>query len=195
MPKRDPNDMIQYASNELHIAGMLNSSDKEMNKLGQRIMSLVSQIKGQNHPPGTDSIFRMLNVLARVTRGLPISPLMGVPSEWGMVTANPYLPEHTLQNLRFFSLFKNPKTGEVLHRGGYEVIEGDGSKTYEDKRVSFPYIPTWERITREQFIDIQKAISDSSSNSEIIPVSKDSGELRPLPTHDPDSGGIGLPTP
>ena len=195
MPKRDPNDMVQFASNELRIAGMLNSSDKEMNKLGQRIMSLVGRIKEQNHPPGSDSIFRMLNVLARVTRGLPITPLMGVSSEWGEVTMNPYLPEYTLQNLRFFSLFKNPKTGEILHKGGYEVIEADGSKTYENKPVMFPYVPSWERITREQFTELQKAGENSQTDKTVVPLVTDDGQLRPLSVHSPESDSRGLPTP
>ena len=142
-----PDNLSQYAAKELKLIGLLGHDNSKKNEFGNRILSIVGKFREYNI--SISQTFQMLNVLQRVTRFLPLSPLTGNEDEWIAVT-HPKIFGVTHQNVRFFNLFKH-SFGVAFQSDGYKVIRPNGDFYFAIKEISFPYIPSWETITEEQY--------------------------------------------
>lgn len=147
----------KHAEHELDLIGMTEDSSDEMNRMMRvHILRMVDEFTQEGHS-GFSANYA-INILSKVLRFKPLSPLTGEDSEWNVIeTTRSHLGGEkpvTWQNRRYSSVFKSVKEGayDIDGRVFWEWNshpEIDGGKPYKshftsiDSKVpvTFPYTP------------------------------------------------------
>lgn len=139
---------LNYAKSEFDIIGMTEDSEDEINQdMRKCILDIVQMFADQGHSGFSASY--AINILEKLLRYEPLSPLTGEDSEW---TAIDYGDEIAYQNKRCGRIFKDTD-GRAYDIDGKVFwdwyTDEDGTKfkshyTCKDSRVyvDFPYTPT-----------------------------------------------------
>lgn len=142
-------DLLQHAKKELDIIGMTENGDEYNTMMRNAILEIVEIFSKQEHS-GFSANYA-INLIEKLLRYEPLSPLTGEDSEWNEVRDN------LLQNNRLSSVFKKIDTGYVYDIDGkvfiehYRDAEGNESRcsyTSLDSRVAveFPYTKKTEYV-------------------------------------------------
>jgi len=128
--------LIDYAKSELdRIEKDKDGMQEEMNK---DILEIIEKFSNQGH--SGFSAGYALNILDRLLRYKPISPLTGEDDEWMQVGG---FPNPTYQNKRCSSVFKDENGCTDID--GIVVSDNGGISWFHSKRfekeITFPYYP------------------------------------------------------
>lgn len=147
----EKNNLVVHAENELNIILEKCKDDKEAMEM-QKIMNndiieIVKIFSEQGHSGFSASY--AINLIEKLLRFEPITPLTGDESEWNKLD---YGDDTKYQNKRCSRIFKNAK-GQAYDSEG-KIFSDDGGKSWyqsKDSRVyiTFPYIPKTEKIILE----------------------------------------------
>lgn len=108
----------------------------------RNLREILETFSKQGHS-GTSANYA-INMLEKLLRWEPISPLTGAHSEW---EAHP--GSDTLQNKRCSRVFKDRKTGRAYDSTGRVFRHPDGNcftSRDSDVTITFPYVPTTEYV-------------------------------------------------
>lgn len=126
--------ILEKAKKELVLLG----SDAMQLEINKDILEVISVIANQGH--SGFSISYLMNVVDRLAKQMPLTPLTGKDDEWGT-------PASPKQNNRYSSVFKdeNGKAYDIEYRiftddGGVTWYSNKGSREY----IDFPYMPRLE---------------------------------------------------
>lgn len=164
----DPTNLVQYASKELKLAGLLGNSTQKENEFGCRVLSIMAKLREYKYDLPTT--FKLLNVLARVARFMPLTPLTGEEGEWHRVGSVPDLPYVgiTHQNSRFFNVYKDNQ-GRIFQSDGYRVTRPDGKQYFAIKEIQFPYLPCWTEISEADYRNLKASIKTEDKEVKLEP--------------------------
>ena len=133
-----------YAIDELTRIGMYGSGDEMNDAMCEHILKMVNVFAEEGHS-GFSANYA-INILQKLLRLEPLSPLTGEDDEWCEVSDNLY------QNKRLSRVFKEGKDGQAYDIDGKVFVEPNGaSYTSRDSRVyiEFPYTPKTEYVNVE----------------------------------------------
>jgi hypothetical protein len=136
-----------YAIDELTRIGMYGSDDEMNNEMCNHILKMIDVFDEEGHS-GFSAEYA-INILQKLLRWEPLSPLTGGDDEWCEVS------DGIFQNKRLSRVFKNGKDGQAYDIRGKVFVEPDGaSYTSRDGRVDieFPYVPKTEYVNVEKEI-------------------------------------------
>lgn len=143
--------MHEYAESEMAIAWP--ESDSLQDVIKSNVLSMIDVFAEQGHS-GASAAYT-LNILDRLIRFKPISPLTGDEDEWGEPDSGSR--DYCQQNKRCSSVFRINFDNKTAYDIDGRVFSDDGGKTfwstYESRiPVSFPYTPSTrpERIILNQ---------------------------------------------
>lgn len=137
----------EYAEREMALAWP--ESDDMQDAIKKDVLQIIDIFSEQGHS-GMSGAY-VLNVLGRLLRFKPLSPLTGSDEEWGE-------PGHDFsqQNKRCSSVFRKNFDNSTAYDSDGKVFSDDGGETfyscYESHiPVTFPYFPKEkpERVIRE----------------------------------------------
>lgn len=134
-----------YAIDELTKIGMYDSGDEMNDAMCEHILKMVDVFAEEGHS-GFSAQYA-INILQKLLRWEPLSPLTGEDDEWMEVD-----DDGLYQNKRLSSVFKKGKDGRAYDIDGKVFVEPDGaSYTSRDSRVyiEFPYVPKTEYVNVE----------------------------------------------
>lgn len=133
----------RHAERELALLG--GSEDRMQQKMNEHILRMVDLFAEENHS-GMSANYAV-NILEKLLRFEPLTPLTGEDDEWDDVGDN------ILQNRRCSHVFKDKHTGAAYDINGRVFREPDGicytssgSRVY----VEFPYSP------KTEYVDVAK---------------------------------------
>lgn len=139
--------LIDYARDELKIAGLLDKDSDYNGMLGEAILRMIGLFAEEGHSGySASAAIAIFNKLARFE---PITPLTGEDGEWVHVHENIY------QNNRCSRVFRD--NGIAYDIEGKVFVDPDGSTWVNgDSRVNitFPYRPTTEYVKRDTFPEV-----------------------------------------
>ena len=144
--KEEKSNLVTFAENELNI--LINKcedeEEKEMQKLiSKDILQVVEIFSKQGHTNSTANY--AINIINKLLRYEPISPLTGEDDEW---TKLDYSNDLKYQNKRCSHVFKNAD-GKAYDIEG-KIFSEDGECWYTSKEsfvfIEFPYIPKTEKV-------------------------------------------------
>jgi hypothetical protein len=138
-------DLKTYAIDELTRIGMYGSDDEMNNEMCNHILKMIDVFVEEGHS-GFSAEYA-INILQKLLRWNPLSPLTGGDDEWGEVS------DGIFQNKRLSRVFKNEKDGQAYDIRGKVFVEPDGcSYTSRDSLVyiEFPYVPNTEYVNVEK---------------------------------------------
>lgn len=139
--------LVKFAEDELNI--IINKcedkEDKEMQEMISKDMLQVVEIFSQQGHSGFSANYA-INLINKLLRFEPISPLTGVDNEWIKLDYN---DDTKYQNKRCSRVFKDAD-GKAYDIEG-KIFSDDGGKSWytsKDSRVyiKFPYIPKSEKV-------------------------------------------------
>jgi hypothetical protein len=136
-----------YAIDELTRIGMYGSGDEMNDAMCEHILKMVNVFAEEGHS-GFSANYA-INILQKLLRFEPLSPLTGEDDEWKLCKYN---DRETYQNKRFSRVFKEGKDGQAYDMQGKVFVEPNGaSYTSRDSRVyiEFPYTPKTEYVNVE----------------------------------------------
>ena len=130
--------LLDYAKHEMEIAWP--ESDELQNRMKDGILTMVNVFSAQGHS-GLSANYA-INVLERLLRYKPITPLTGEESEWKEAWGQ----RGTQQNRRCSSVFRENHDNSTAYDIDGRVFSDDGGRTFyscsESKiPVKFPYMP------------------------------------------------------
>lgn len=128
-----------YAISELSRIGMSESDEGMNGQMAKHIIKMVELFSEEGHSGFSASY--AVNILDKLLRFRPLSPLTGSDDEWMEVGEGLY------QNKRCSTVFK--KDGTAYDIDGKVFVESDGqSYTSSNSKVdvSFPYTPKTEYV-------------------------------------------------
>ena len=134
-----------YAIDELTRIGMYGSDDEMNNEMCNHILKMIDVFVEERHS-GFSAEYA-INILQKLLRWEPLSPLTGGDDEWCEVS------DELFQNKRLSHVFKNGKDGQAYDIEGKVFVEPDGcSYTSRDSLVyiEFPYVPNTEYVNVEK---------------------------------------------
>jgi hypothetical protein len=134
-----------YAIDELTRIGMYGSDDEMNNEMCNHILKMIDVFDEEGHS-GFSAEYA-INILQKLLRWEPLSPLTGGDDEWCEVS------DGIFQNKRLSRVFKNGKDGQAYDIRGKVFVEPDGcSYTSRDSLVyiEFPYVPNTEYVNVEK---------------------------------------------
>lgn len=156
--------LLEHAKRELDLVGMTADNDEELNRMmREHILTMVEVFSNEGHS-GFSANYA-INILSKLLKFEPISPLTGEDSEW---TALDYGDDMKWQNNRLSRVFKGADgraydiEGTVFYEWVERELEPDeegypGIKRYKshytgrDSRtyITFPYTPTTQIVERK----------------------------------------------
>lgn len=133
--------MVDYAKRELDILCPPDENGRKdplQEMADKNVLDIVAMFAEQGHSGMTASY--VLNILERVLRFKPITPLTGADDEWKDVGRGQE------QNRRCFSVFRDNHDNATPYDIEGKVFSGDGGQTFYSCResrvpVTFPYTP------------------------------------------------------
>jgi len=134
-----------YAIDELTRIGMYGSDDEMNNEMCNHILKMIDVFVEEGHS-GFSAEYA-INILQKLLRWEPLSPLTGGDDEWCEVS------DELFQNKRLSHVFKNGKDGQAYDIEGKVFVEPDGgSYTSRDSLVyiEFTYVPNTEYVNVEK---------------------------------------------
>jgi hypothetical protein len=137
-----------YAIDELTRIGMYGSDDEMNRMMCDHILKMVDVFTEEGHS-GFSAEYA-INILQKLLRWEPLSPLTGEDDEWEEYE------DGTFQNKRLSRVFKYGKDGKAFDIRGKVFVYPDGcSYTSRDSTVyiEFPYIPKTEYVNVETEAD------------------------------------------
>ncbi|MEE9366757.1 MAG: hypothetical protein V3W44_08730 [Dehalococcoidales bacterium] len=135
-------ELINHAKRELEIAGYMKGGSMYDGMLPDAVLEIIRVFADQGHSGMSASI--VTNLVERLMRFEPLTPLQGTDDEWNAVGDN------DLQNKRCSHVFK--RNGEAYDIQGRVFREPNGATyTSKDSRVpvTFPYVPKTEYVDVE----------------------------------------------
>jgi hypothetical protein len=144
--------MRDFAIDELTRIGMHNSNDEYDISLSNHILTMIDTFSKEGHSGFSASV--SVQILEKLLRYEPLSPLTGDDDEWADVDLDFY------QNKRCHHVFKNKDDGRAYDLDGKVFVEPDGfSYTNSDSRVyiDFPYTP------KTEYVNVPKREEDTST--------------------------------
>jgi len=141
-----------YAIDELTRIGMYGSGDEMNDAMCEHILKMVNVFAEEGHS-GFSANYA-INILQKLLRFEPLSPLTGEDDEWRLCE---YSDRETYQNKRFSRVFKEGKDGQAYDMQGKVFVEPNGaSYTSRDSRVyiEFPYVPHTEYVKVEDIENV-----------------------------------------
>ena len=141
-------DIKNYAINELTRIGMYNSGDEMNDAMCEHILKMVDVFAEEGHS-GFSANYA-INILKKLLRFEPLSPLTGEDDEWNDVSE--YSGYEHYQNKRLSRVFKKGKDGQAYDIQGKVFVEPDGV-TYTSRDscvdIEFHYTPKTEYVNVE----------------------------------------------
>ena len=133
--------MVDYAKRELDILCPPDENGRKdpMQEMADKnVLDIIAMFAEQGHSGMTASY--VLNILDRVLRFKPITPLTGADEEWKDIGNGEE------QNKRCFSVFRYNHDNTTAYDSEGKVFSDDGGKTFYSCReshvpVTFPYTP------------------------------------------------------
>ena len=140
--------LLQHAKNELDAIGMKEDSEDDMNgAMRKHILHMVEEFSQEGHS-GFSAVYAA-NLLSKLLKYEPLSPITGEDSEWADVSD---CSGYTLyQNKRASNVFKDENGSyDVNGKVFYDIHKNEDGEEYKshytskDSRVpvTFPYTPT-----------------------------------------------------
>lgn len=141
--------LLSHAQHELDLIGMVDNGDEnDMNTMMRRHILMMMEVFANEGHSGFSANYAA-NVLSKLMKFEPLSPLTGADDEW---VEHDYGGGPSFQNKRKSSVFKDGKDGEAYDIDGkvfwewFKDSEGVVGKSYytcRDSRVpvTFPYTP------------------------------------------------------
>lgn len=130
-------DIVEYAKSELD--RIMEDEDEDAEVIKNNILEIIKKFADQGHNGFSASY--VINVLERLMRWKPISPLTGEDDEWVTVF------ESTKQNKRCSSVFLKAD-GIAYDINGITVSDNGGITWFSSgrfrKEITFPYMPPIE---------------------------------------------------
>ena len=130
------------AEQELDLIGMTADSKDEMNReMRKNILQVIKTFRKQHHSGFSASY--AINLLQKLLRHEPLSPLTGKPEEWqDMSKYENAKPGTMLQNIRCSNVFKrNGKAFELVRNAHRDEVGVSYTKTKTSPIKKFPYKP------------------------------------------------------
>lgn len=112
--------IIEYAKNELQLAGLYNNSEYE-NKICESVIELLKVFQNQNHSGYSASI--VIDLFNHLARYKNITPLNGNDDEWNIVEKNDN--EILYQNKRNLNVFKSSINNKPYYINSYVMKENN----------------------------------------------------------------------
>lgn len=115
--------IIEFAKNELEIAGMFDKDSDYNGMIGDAVMELIKVFAEQGHSGYSASI--VSNIFNMLSKWKPITPLSGNDDEWNRCSSvedSPYW-----QNKRNSAVFKDGKEGKPYYVDAYRLRTPDGN--------------------------------------------------------------------
>jgi len=137
------NKLVNYAEQELRLAGLFDEDSFYGGMLGEAVMELVKVFANQNHSGLSATL--VLHIFNKVAKYNPLTPLTGEPEEWNEIEKGFF------QNKRCSTVFK--RDGIAYHTEGVIFRDREGlCFTSRDSRVeiTFPYIP------ESKYVDVEE---------------------------------------
>ena len=105
----------------------------------KNVMDIITVFDSQNHS-GFSANYT-INLLSRLLRWIPLTPLTGEEDEW----YEPYGPDNTQQNKRCTKVFRRNFDNSTAYNIRGKVFSNDGGKTWwtnsnSSVPVAFPYV-------------------------------------------------------
>jgi hypothetical protein len=143
-------DIRTYAINELTKIGMYDSGDEMNDAMCEHILKMVDVFAEEGNS-GFSANYA-INILQKLLRCEPLSPLTGEDDEWDDISDH-FEGREVYQNKRLSRVFKDGKDGQAYDNQGKVFVEPDGCcYTSRDSRVyiDFPYTPKTKYIQVEK---------------------------------------------
>lgn len=135
--------MLDYAKEELRRIRSTDEPDEMQDMMDAHILRMVQTFADEGHS-GFSAAYAV-NILQKLLRFEPLTPLTGDPDEWNQVG------EGMWQNRRCSHVFKDAEDGEAYDIEAVIFRDPDGaSYTSRDSKrtITFPYTPTREYVDR-----------------------------------------------
>jgi hypothetical protein len=133
------NPLVNYATEELKIAGWLEPNHPQENEIAKDVMELIEAFAKQGHSGSSAPL--VLAIFDKLAHFSPLTPLTGKDSEWVHHTESE--GQDIYQNRRYPAVFKK-KDGKAYDLDGIVFVNSSGvafttseSKVY----INFPYMP------------------------------------------------------
>lgn len=135
--------LVTFAREELTAAGMFDKDSDYGGMIGEAAMEIVGMFAQQEHSGWSASV--LAEVVNKLMRYEPLSPLTGEEKEWSKVADGLY------QNRRCGRVFKNDQgtvwdVEGLIFRDPDGLVWGDGESKMP---VEFPYTPTTVTVDRD----------------------------------------------
>lgn len=137
--------MVEYAESELRIAGLLNSDEKYDAMVADAALEIVKKFADQGHSGFSAAM--VSNILDKLLRFEPLTPLTGSEDEW---TALDHDDTMAAQNKRCPHVFKRAD-GTAYDSNAIIFRDPDGAcftSSESRKDITFPYTPRREYVDR-----------------------------------------------
>jgi hypothetical protein len=134
--------LVDYAKSELDIAGLTADGDEYDVAVREAALEIIEKFSDQGHSGFSAGM--VTNIVEKLMRFHPLTPLTGDDDEWTEVT------EGVFQNKRCSHVFK--ENGRAYDINGRVFEEPNGCRfTSRDSRVevTFPYEPKTEVVQRD----------------------------------------------
>jgi hypothetical protein len=152
--------MVEFAEAELRRAGLFDPSSDFDGELGPAVLELVKLFGGQGHSGGSAAL--VIDLLDRLLRYQPLTPLTGEPDEWTDVAEVSGKP--LWQNKRCGSVFREGD-GQAYQIDARVFREPDGvTFTSRNSRMpikAFPYTPI------QEYVDVPAGAGATGPDSEV----------------------------
>ncbi len=150
--------LLEYAKNELDLIGLTENSDDEMNiEMRNHILHMVEEFANEGHS-GFSANYA-INILSKILRYEPVTPLTGLDDEWDCHQDERTNGVAVYQNKRCSRIFKREDrfngqpydSSRIIFWEWYTTEEGKKVKTYfqnSDSAVAieFPYVPEHDYV-------------------------------------------------
>jgi len=132
--------LVDYAKQELELAGLFDKDSDYDGELGKAALELVEKFADQNHSGFSASM--VTQIVTKLMQYQPLTPLTGEDDEWMDVDG-----QGLYHNKRCSSVFKQ---GDRAYNIDGRVFRDKDGYTYTSKDswvdITFPYTPTKEIV-------------------------------------------------
>lgn len=141
--------VIDHAKRELEILGFGSDSlDENRAKIGDSIIKIIESVLDDGYLSRIDLVEDISNIITKLIKQKPLSPLSGEDNEWNLVSEKDCL----YQNKRYSAVFKDRDGAYNIHGRMFRTKSGttyssQGSSVW----IEFPY-----EVEEPIFIDVDE---------------------------------------